>query len=83
MFIWEEARDHAAASAESAKAALKEAQSTLLTSKETLESRKAALAQAESLLFIASTNLENVQAQYDAAIQTAQLQYVITMAQAV
>ncbi len=77
------ARDHAAASAESAKAALKEAQSTLLTSKETLESRKAALAQAESLLSIASTNLENVQAQYDAAIQTAQLQYVITMAQAV
>ena len=75
-------RDNAIVARDAAKEALKEAQSTLLTSKETMEARKAALAQAESLLEIANTNLSNLQSQYEEAVSAAQSEYDKTMAQA-
>ena len=75
-------RDNAIVARDAAKDALREAQSTLLTSKETMEARKAALAQAESLLEIANTNLSNLQSQYEEAVSAAQSEYDKTMAQA-
>ena len=75
-------RDNAIVARDAAKEALKDAQSTLLTSKETMEARKAALAQAESLLEIANTNLSNLQSQYEEAVSAAQSEYDKTMAQA-